>query len=319
MAMMTTTNEISPARKKKVRRKNQPVAYLYLGPALISIAILGIAPLLYTVYIAFTNFDMYHFTSYQFVGLQNFIDIINGPYLSVFEPVFVWTIVFAVTTTLANYLVGLFVAVLLNNEHMKESNIYRAILIVPWAVPALITQLSWSNLLNKDYGPINQFLHIFGIHSIPWLTDPFWAKVSVLLVNLWLGYPYMMSVCLGALQAVPKDLYEAAQIDGANWWQQFFYVTIPAIWKITIPLIIPSFAFNFNNFNAIYALTQGGPARPDTQFAGYTDILISAAYKMSLTFNKFEIAAALSVLVFILVGAISLIQMKASGAFQEAD
>lgn len=290
-----------------------------MSPALLSIAVLGIAPLLYTVYIAFTNYDQYHFTDYTFVGLKNFYDIISGPYLSVFEPVFVWTIVFAVVTTLANYVVGLFIAVLLNNEHMRESNLYRGLLIIPWAVPALISQLSWANLLNGSYGQINALLHLVHLGPVPWLTNAFWAKVSILMVNLWLGYPYMMSVCLGALQSVPKDLYEAAAMDGANWWQKFSFVTMPAIWKISLPLIIPSFAFNFNNFNAIYALTQGGPPRPDTSFAGSTDILISAAYNMTLVLNKFELAAALSVLVFILVGGISLINMKLSGAFEEVE
>jgi len=317
---MPASQAVGPVKSaKKLKRKRQPIAYAYLAPALISIAILSITPMVYTAYLAFTNFDMYHFNSYQFVGFQNFSEIISGPFFSVFSPTLVWTFLFAFLTTAFNYFTGLFLAVLLNNKNMKESYLYRAILIIPWAIPALISQLSWQGLLNTSYGAINILLQDMGMHAIPWLTDPFWGKVSILLVNLWLGYPYMMTICLGGLQAIPNELYEAAAIDGANWWQQFTQITTPALWKITVPLIVPTIAFNFTNFGAIYYLTQGGPARTDTPFAGYTDILVSAIYKMTLTFNKFELAAALSIIVFIIVAVISFINMKLTGAFEEVD
>jgi arabinogalactan oligomer/maltooligosaccharide transport system permease protein len=151
------------------------------------------------------------------------------------------------------------------------------------------------------------------------LQDPFWAKVSIIIANVWTGFPYMMLVCLGALQAIPVELYESAAMDGANWWKQFRHVTLPEIWKLSLPLVIPSFAFNFNNFNATYLLTNGDPPRSTNPFLGTTDILASAAYKMTLNFNRYDLAAAISVLLFLLVAIISLIQIKFTKAFREVD
>lgn len=305
-------------RKKK---KIQWIAYGYLSPALISISILSLLPILYTVYIAFTNFNQMHFQSYNFVGLQNFKELLNphNPMSTVFFPTLLWTIEFAVITTLLNYFVGLFLAILLNNKNMREAAIYRALLIIPWAIPSLITMLSWQGLLNDDYGQINALLHTIGLPRVPWLQNPLAARAAIFMVNLWAGFPYMMTVCLGALQAVPGELYEASAIDGATWSKQFRYVTVPAIWKITLPLLIPSFAFNFNNINAVYLLTGGGPARSTNQFVGQTDILASAAYKMTLTFNRYDLASAISIVLFIIVAVLSFLQMKYTRAFEEVD
>ena len=306
-----------PRRKAKV----QWSSYGYLAPALISIAVLSIVPILYTVYIAFTNFNAAHFLSYQFVGWHNFRELLTpgNPVSSLFIPTLIWTVTFALVTTILNYVVGLFLAVMLNNRNMKESAIYRSILIIPWAVPGLISVLAWQGLLNDNYGQINALLHSFGIPAVPWLTSPIWAKVAIFVVNLWVGFPYMMTVSLGALQAVPGELYEAASIDGASWRQQFRFVTMPAIWKISLPLLIPSFAFNFNNFNAVYLLTSGGPARSDNPFVGHTDILASAAYKMTLSFNRYDLSATISIILFIIVGLLSWLQMRYTGAFKEDD
>jgi arabinogalactan oligomer/maltooligosaccharide transport system permease protein len=183
-------------------------------------------------------------------------------------------------------------------------------LIIPWAVPALISILAWKGLLNDTYGQINGLLHALGLPAVPWLQSPVWAKIAIFIVNLWAGFPYMMTVCLGALQAVPQDLYEAGAIDGASWWQQFRFITVPEI---------PAFAFNFNNFNAVYLITQGGPARSTNPFVGHTDILASAAYKMTLTFNRYDLASAISVILFLIVIVLSFIQMKYTKAFEEVD
>ncbi|SMC03613.1 arabinogalactan oligomer / maltooligosaccharide transport system permease protein [Sulfobacillus thermosulfidooxidans DSM 9293] len=324
MAQAEITSQHSERPKlhlSKQRMREKPVAYAFLAPALITMSLISLAPIGYTIYISFTNFDAFHFMHYQFVGIQNFIALFNpnDPLSGVFIPTLIWTFAFAIITTLVNYFVGLVLAVLLNNKNMPEAPIYRAILIIPWAVPSLISLLAWQGLLNHSYGQINGFLHLLGLQGVDWLGNPFWARISVLMVNLWAGFPYMMTVCLGALQAIGPELYEAAAIDGANRTQQFRYITIPAIWKMTLPLVIPSFAFNFNNFNAVYLLTGGGPPRPTNQFAGYTDILASAAYKMTLTFNKYDWAAAISVVLFIIVGILSWLQMHYTHAFEESD
>ncbi|QSO49074.1 carbohydrate ABC transporter permease [Alicyclobacillus mengziensis] len=303
------------------RKKVQWISYAYLSPALFTISILSLLPIGYTIYIGFTNFDAMHFLHYNFVGLQNFKELFNphNPLSTVFFPTLLWTFEFAIISTVLNYFVGLFLAMLLNNRNIREAAVYRAILIIPWAIPGLITMLAWQGLLNDSYGQINAFLHVFGIPAVPWLLNAVWAKVAIIMVNLWAGFPYMMTVCLGALQAVPGELYEASSIDGANWWAQFRFVTVPEIWKITLPLIIPTFAFNFNNFNAVYLLTNGGPARSDNQFVGHTDILASAAYKMTLQFNRYDWAAAISIILFIIVGLLSFVQMKYTHAFEEVD
>jgi arabinogalactan oligomer/maltooligosaccharide transport system permease protein len=139
------------------------------------------------------------------------------------------------------------------------------------------------------------------------------------MVNIWLGFPYMMNVCLGSLSAIPEVYYEAAEVDGATKWKQFTHITLPAITKTAYPLVISSFAFNFNNFGSAFLITGGNPPRLNTQFAGYTDILASVNYKLSMQFGRFEIASALSIIIFIIIASISFVQMRASGQFEEVD
>lgn len=312
----------SPASaSRRSKRRIDWSAYGYLSPGLVGICLFSLAPMFYTVWISFTNWSAIHFMNYQFVGFKNYVDLFNpqDPLYTVFIPTLVWTLIFAFSTTAINYVFGLFLAILLNNKSIPERTVYRSILIIPWAVPGLISILMWAGLLNQDYGQINALLHTFGLPRIPWLLSPFWARVSIIMVNLWLSYPYFMTVCTGALQAIPDDLYEAASIDGASWWQKFRFVSMPSVWRISLPLLIPSFAYSFNNFNAVYLLTGGGPARNSTQFAGYTDILASAVYKMTLQFNRYDYAATLSVVLFIIVGVVSWANMKFTGVFKEVD
>lgn len=303
-----------------MRRKNNRLAYAYLTPAIISMLLVTVLPIVYTVVISFTNYNMYHLNDFTFVGLSNYITVITGNIRDVFFPVLGWTIVFAVVSTLGSYAMGLGLAILLNNPKMKEAKLYRAILIIPWALPSTIAILAWQGLLNEQYGGINNLLHAIGIAAnVPWMTDPFWARVAIIIVNIWLGFPYMMNVCLGGLQAIPHDYYEAAFIDGATKFQSFKKITLPLVTRLSFPLVISTFASNFNNFGNIYMITQGGPARVDNQFAGYTDILASTTYKMTTWSNRYELSATFSVLIFIIVGTFTLIQMRASGAFKEVD
>jgi len=297
-------------------RKREPIGYVYLAPALISMAVLSFFPIALTVYYAFTNFNLNHFEDYKFVGFKNFVDILTGPFKEVFAPTFAWTFFFALITVLLNFSVGLLLAVLLNNKFMKETNIYRSILIIPWAIPGTIAALAWQGLLNEEYGAINMLLKTLHIHPIPWATDPFWAKVSVFIVNLWLSYPFMMNAALGALQSIPTELYEVAEIDGAGWFTKLFKITIPMIVPAALPIVISSFAYSFNNFNVVYLVTGGGPARLDTQFAGHTDLLVSATYKLTMQFYRYDLASAMSIIIFFIVGTISLINMKLTRAFE---
>ena len=303
-----------------MKKKDNGRAYAYLSPALISILFVTCLPIVYTVYISFTNYNMYHLTNFTFVGFQNYLTVLTGSIKNVFFPVLGWTICFAILSTVGSYAMGLGLAVLLNNPWMKESKFYRAILIIPWALPSTIAILAWQGLLNEQYGGINNLLHLLGIaENIPWMTDAFWARVGIIIVNVWLGFPYMMNVCLGGLQAIPNMYYEAASIDGASRFQSFRTITLPMVTKLSIPLVISTFAANFNNFGNIYMITQGGPARVDNQFAGFTDILASTTYKMTTWSNRYELSATFSVLIFIIVGSFTLINMRLSGAFKEVD
>lgn len=300
-----------------IRRKVVP--YAYMAPALISICVFTFIPIIYTVIIAFTNKNLDHMSDYKFVGLKNIMEILTGSLRPVFLPVFIWNVIFALVTSLTAFFIGLFLAIVLNNPNMRESKYYRAILIIPWALPAAIATLSWQGMLNDSYGAINKFLELLHIQGIPWFNDYQWTRVGIILASLWLGYPFNMNVCLGALQSISPAYYEAAEIDGASKWQKFRSITFPLITSAAIPIVISSFAFNFNNFGAAYLITGGGPPRYDTQYAGYTDILTSAGYKMTVDLFRYDLACALSIIVFLIIGSLTLINMKMTRAFEEVD
>ncbi len=303
-----------------MKKKNNAGAYPYLLPALLSILVVTCLPIVYTVIISFTNYNMYHLSDFSFIGLENYLTVLSGSIRSVFFPVLGWTVCFALISTAGSYAVGLILAILLNNSHMREAKLYRAVLILPWALPSTIAILAWQGLLNEQYGGINNLLHLLGYaENIPWLTNAFWARTGIIIVNVWLGFPYMMNVCLGGLQAISTEYYEAARIDGASRFQCFQKITLPMVTRLSVPLVISSFASNFNNFGNIYMITQGGPARVDNQFAGYTDILASTTYKMTTWSNRYELSATFSVLIFLIVGTFTLINMHLSGSFKEVN
>ncbi|MGL4572588.1 MAG: carbohydrate ABC transporter permease [Clostridium sp.] len=290
-------------------------------PAIISIIIFTVLPILYTIYISFTDYTMFTQGSPKFVGFKNFIEVFTGPFKEVFMPVLGWNIIYAVSATLLTFFLGLIVAMAVNNPNMREKGVYRAILIIPWALPATVAILSWQGLLNGSYGAINNLLmnmHVIA-KPIEWLTDPTMARISIIIVSVWLGFPYMMNVCLGALGAIPDSYYEAADVDGASKFLQFRRITLPSLARTAYPLVISSFAFNFNNFAQAFLITEGGPPRVATQFAGYTDILASVNYKLSTQFGRFDIASAISIILFLILATMSYVQMRMSGQFEEAE
>ena len=251
------------------------------------------------------------------VGWSNFARIVSDPDVTgPFSYVFAWTFAYAILTVILTFAVGLTLAIALNRPGMRGQRIYRSFLIIPYAVPAFLSVLVWAGLLNDDFGAINS---VTGL-NIPWLFDPFWAKVSALLVNLWLGVPYMFLVSTGALQAIPSELQEAARIDGARNFQVFRLVNLPLLLVALTPLLVAAFAFNFNNFNNIYLLTGGGPALEGSSVAGATDILISYTYKIAFAAGKgndFGLASAISIIIFLIVGSISAISFARSKALRE--
>lgn len=243
------------------------------------------------------------------VGTENFTKAFtdqqySGPFLRVL----VWNLIFAVVSVLSTFLLGLFLAIVLNDEKVRGRKIYRTLLLLPYAFPGFLSALIWSGLLNDKFGFINQTL--LGGLSIPWLTDPWLSRLSVLGVNLWLGFPYMFLIATGALQSLPEDVKEAAKMDGAGPIRTWLSVTGPLVLISTAPLLIASFAFNFNNFTLIYMLTEGGPRFGDTSAPiGATDLLITMVYSISgvdgSSAKNYGLASALSIVIFVVVAVIS--------------
>ncbi|MGC8814042.1 DUF4896 domain-containing protein [Dictyoglomus sp.] len=258
-----------------------------------------------------------------FVGLENFGRIFKDERISrPFLNIFMWTMEWSLFTVLLSFSIGLAFALALNNRRLKGRNIYRTLLIIPWAIPYFISVLTWKNgIFNETYGILNKIiLPMMGLNPIKWFNDPFWAKVICIVVNTWLTFPYMMTISLGALQSIPDELYEVAAIDGAGRIARFRYITLPMLLTIVAPLLISSFAYTFNNFTLIYLLTAGGPPMVSaTTPAGHTDILISYVYKLAFEGRgqEFGFASAISILIFFLVAGISLVNFKISGSFEE--
>lgn len=295
--------------------------YSYIAPSLVFMAIASFFPIVYTLYISLTNYGSGHIVSFDFVGLKNYADIFtNSAFLRDFLNVFVFTIVFAAISTILNFTGGLILAYLLNNENMWERNLYRTILIIPWALPGAIAILAWQGIFADLFGLVDTiFTHYLHLSDVFFLGDAFWARVAVFVVNFWLGYPFMMTACLGALQSISPEVLQSAEVDGANAWQKFFRVTFPLLRSATLPLVIATFAYNLNNFGIVYLLSGGGPPIPGSAYAGSTDILSTYTYKLAQTARLYGLACAYGVIIFFIIGALSSINMKLSGAFEEVD
>jgi arabinogalactan oligomer/maltooligosaccharide transport system permease protein len=243
--------------------------------------------------------------------LQNYAALLANPAIrGPFIGVFIWTFFFSIITVVMMFGLGLILAIALDKK-MRGRNFYRGLLILPYAMPSFMSILIWAGMFNRDHGAINSLLGM----EIPWLEDPILAKISILIVNLWLGFPYFYLIATGALQALPTDLEEAAAIDGATGAQIFWRIKLPLILQILSPLLIASMAFNFNNFNLIYLLTRGGPTDViNGETAGATDILITYAYKTAFagTEQNLGLASAISVIIFLIVGLLSLWSLRRS-------
>ena len=254
-------------------------------------------------------------------GWDNFIRALSDPGIQgPFLQIFTWTITFSALSVLFTLITGLLMACLVQWEPLKGNGVYRLLLILPYAVPAFISILIFRGLFNQSFGEINMLLNImFGIQP-EWFSNGFLAKIMVLIVNTWLGYPYMMILCIGLLKSIPDDLYEASAIDGANPIQNLFKITIPLIIKPLTPLLIASFAFNFNNLVLIALLTDGAPnIIGATTPAGATDLLVS--YTFRIAFGQYGqdygLASAIATFIFLMVGFIAWVNLKATKRFTE--
>jgi ABC-type sugar transport system permease subunit len=260
---------------------------------------------------------------YVHTGFKNFLYLfknseVRGPFWDIVK----WTFTWGFFSVLLTFLFGMTLAIVLNEKDMFAKKVYRTLFVIPYSIPFFISVLIFRGMLNKDFGIINEVLSTVGItHNIAWLEVPVLAKISCLLVNLWLGFPYMFLVTTGILQSIPSSIYEAAKLDGSSTWNTFHRITLPLIMQAIGPILIGSFAFNLNNFIGIYLLTGGGPPIPgSTTPAGSTDILISYTYRLAFEGGQgqnFGLASSISILIFFAIAIITFVNFRISGFNQK--
>jgi len=359
------------SKTKKVPKEREYFANLYenffeyivLTPALLLITFISVMPIFFGLAVAFTNYNIEHIPPGQlinWVGFSNFIEVFSltsGSSIDFggqFWKVFSWTLIWAVAATFTCFFGGLFQAVILNNKRVVFRKFWRSILILPWAMPALISQMIFRVMFN-DLGYVNQVLtrtgitqlfmdwgmlgrpfteagtglrklFYFGDQNFQWLSNeanPTFVKVFIIILNVWLGFPFFMALMSGVMTSIDKSLYEAAAIDGATGFQQFKYITMPLVLFATSPLLVMTFSGNFNNFGVIYFITGGGPGGGtyETAYAGSTDILISWIYTLTVDPNVrwYSMASVFSILIFLIIGTLSAWNFSRTRAFKEDD
>lgn len=293
----------------------------------LSILIFNILPLAFMILIAFTNFDRTHQPPgklFHWVGLNNFVSMLSigqsGSIGGTFWPILLWTFIWAIFATFLNYIFGMLLAIIINRKGTKCKAVWRTLFVVSIAVPQFVSLLIMNRMLS-DLGPVNVLLQNLGLITtpLPFWTDPLWAKVTVIIVNLWVGMPYTMLVTTGILQNIPADLYESAKVDGASPVIIFFKITMPYMLFVTTPNLITSFVGNINNFNVIYFLTQGNPKSNDFYQAGHTDLLVTWLYKLTADQSDYKFAAVVGILVFVISATLSLAVYRNTGSYKNEE
>ena len=289
----------------KLGRTQSKLAHFYVAPALLALAILTFYPVLYGFWLAFTDANQTQLGDQSFIGLDNFFEVFSA---EGFLRVTLFTLVWTVVNVSAHIGIGLFLANMLHRSRIYGKVAYRTLLLLPWAVPSYISVLVWRGMFQPD-GFVNDLLGT----NIDFLSDPTGAQIIVILVNIWLGVPFMMMSISGALQSIPKDMYEAAELDGVVGWAAFRHLTLPNLRSALIPLTLLGFIWTFNMFNVIYLMTDGGPNLYFGQ-PGQTDILITYVYDVAFREGAYGVAAAWSVIIFLMLFAFSWRYMKQTNA-----
>lgn len=279
--------------------KQKSYPYFLMIPAVLILIVIVGYPLFYGIGLAFTNMNLYTFRTPKFIGLQNFINILTTPVIyTTTIRTFVWTGI----NVFCHITGGLFLAILLNRQ-LPGKNLFRVLLMIPWAIPQYIAVVTWKNMFRAQYGTIDILLNKIGIHGISWLSDPNWTFIAAIITNIWLGIPFMMTVLLGGLQSIPGELYEAAEMDGVKGFGKHRHITLPLLKPILVPLTVLGTVWTFNLVNVIYILT-------DNTGQEATQILVTRVYRDAFIFYSYGNAAAFSVIIFFILALFSIAFVK---------
>jgi arabinogalactan oligomer/maltooligosaccharide transport system permease protein len=280
----------------------------FLLPAVIVMFGVIVYPFIYNIVISLSNMSLRHFRDWRIIGLRQYVKVFSEEiFYSVFFKTLIWTFV----NVSFHVVIGVFLALILNKKSLKFKLIFRTLLILPWAIPQVITALTWRSMFNFEYGAINIFIAKYlNLSPVEWLLRPFEAFTACIITNVWLGFPFMMVVALGGLQSIPQELYEAAEIDGASAWQKFKNITLPFLRPVMAPAITLGIIWTFNNLNIVWLVSNGG--EPGDQ----THILVSYVYKAAFNLYRYGYASALSVVIFFILLAIGLYFLKKTRAVE---
>ena len=284
------------------RKSRMALPIMFLAPAVIGLLILYVYPLLWEFNVSFTKMSIRYFVDPGFLGLnttkgsifvgfQNYIDVFTKPVLpqTSFYQLFAQTIIWTAVNVFFHVVLGVLLALMLNRQ-IRGRTFYRALIILPWAIPAVASLQIWRTEYNFQYGAVNQILGVFGIAPIPWLSDPTWNFVAMIITNVWLGVPFMMVITLGALQSISEDYYEAADLDGASSRQSFFGITVPLLRPIMLPAILLGVFLTFNNILVPFFINQNNLTT--------SDILVTALFRAAFTYTRYGFAAAFAFVIF---------------------
>ncbi len=284
-------------------------AYMLLLPAALVVAVVVVYPFIYNFILSFSNMSLLHLRDWQIIGPRQYEKVFTEPGLyTVFFKTIIWTVV----NVALHVSIGVFMALLLHNNFRGRA-LFRTLLILPWAVPPVVTALTWRGMFHYEYGAVNLILTKM-LHQTPiqWLNDPVGTFAACIITNVWLGFPFMMVVALGALQSIPKELYEAADIDGASAWKKFRVITLPLIRPVMIPAVTLGLVWTFNKLDIIWLVSNGGEP------ADSTHILVSYVYKAAFVLYRYGYAAALSMVIFLILLAFGLFFLRKTRASEAA-
>ena len=288
------------------------IAFLVVPSFLVLVAVV-FYPFVYNVVISFSNMSLRHIRDWSIIGFQQYYKVFFEPTQPDFYIVFLKTIIWTAVNVAFHVGLGVMLALLLNQRDIKGRPLFRTLLILPWAIPQYIVALTWRGMFNAEYGSINLIITKYlNLPAVEWLKSPTEAFLACILTNVWLGFPFMMVIALGALQSIPHELYEAANIDGASWWHKLRHITLPLIRPVMIPAITLGTVWTFNALNIVWLVSNAG--EPSDQ----THILVSFVYKAAFNLYRYGYAAALSMVIFLLLLAFSLVFMRKTRATEAA-